>query len=111
MDLDQDLEAIQVIHLDPHRECIQTGANDRIMVLVVAMQVIPDLEQTRVVHLVISVEVVVAILVVVIPVVGTTMVVVVVVVVMQVIPVVVIPVVVIPVVVMQVIQVVIQEDI
>ncbi len=52
-----DLEAIQVIQEGPHRVCIQTGANDR-MDLVVAMQVILDLDQTQV-HRAISVGVVI----------------------------------------------------
>ena len=47
MDLDRDQVAIQVIHLDPHQGCIQTGANDRVDLV---------LQQTRAVHQVISVE-------------------------------------------------------
>ena len=76
--MDLDLEAIQVIREDPHRVCIQTGANDRmdlvviplvipVVIPVVAMQVIPD--QTRV-HRAISVGVVIPVVIqVVIPVV------------------------------------------
>ena len=59
--LDLGREAIQVIQEDPHRVCIQTGANDRMDLVV-----IPD--QTRV-HRAISVEEVVAVIPVVIPVV------------------------------------------
>ena len=57
LDLDRGREAIQVIQEDPHRVCIQTGANDRM-----------DPDQTRV-HRAISVEEVVAVIPVVIPVV------------------------------------------
>ncbi len=46
LDLDQDLdlEAMQVIHRDPHQECIQTGANDR---MDLDLDLDLDLDQTR----------------------------------------------------------------
>ena len=56
LDLDLDREAIQVIQEGPHRVCIQTGANDRMDLVVIL-----DLDQTRV-HRAISVEVVVVVI-------------------------------------------------